>query len=567
MLSVAYFGMTFWQAAAGIILGTGLGAVAHCLPVAPADLSLGVPQMVIGRLSVRLQGQCRALDADGDHRRRRLVRRPTASAPPSRSSTLFRYRAAAGPAAWWWLSQTALAFFGHNLVQAFERWAFPVLAVIFAIASVADHVQGGPGCAGRRGRRRRTGRIPADGGRHLRLCRGVDAVRCRLQPLPAQFASTPVRTGAVRRAAGLFLASSVAGHRRRGRRWHHRRRRGLGQPDRRRSPARCRAGWPAATLLAIAIGAVAANAINVYSAGDGLRHHRGQAAAPRRARDWPPWSFGVAGFLVAWWALADAAASYEAFLAAHRVLDRVPWLGVVFADQYLRRGHRVDGFLYDRTLYELAGAAVVPDRSGGVGAAVLQPGDVRRSRRPARVPELGDIRFFVGFVLAGGGYLVLCRSQDQAGAGGCVSPGEDARRRRRGGAKRVWPRAGFRSARPCSPPTVCCWAVGATGACRTTTRPCTARPMRSATPGRQRDYRSTVMVTTLSPCWYCSGLVRQFNIGAVVIGEAETFSGGHDWLAEHGVQVTRARRSALRDDDGGVHRRTSGTMERGHRSG
>jgi creatinine deaminase len=56
--------------------------------------------------------------------------------------------------------------------------------------------------------------------------------------------------------------------------------------------------------------------------------------------------------------------------------------------------------------------------------------------------------------------------------------------------------------------------------------------------GRQRGYRSTIMVTTLSPCWYCSGLVRQFNIGAVVIGEARTFSGGHDWLSEHGVTVT-----------------------------
>ena len=56
--------------------------------------------------------------------------------------------------------------------------------------------------------------------------------------------------------------------------------------------------------------------------------------------------------------------------------------------------------------------------------------------------------------------------------------------------------------------------------------------------GRQRDYRSTTMVTTLSPCWYCSGLVRQFGIGAVVVGEARTFSGGHDWLAEHGVAVT-----------------------------
>ena len=56
--------------------------------------------------------------------------------------------------------------------------------------------------------------------------------------------------------------------------------------------------------------------------------------------------------------------------------------------------------------------------------------------------------------------------------------------------------------------------------------------------GRQRNYRSTIMVTTLSPCWYCSGLVRQFNIGAIVVGEAKTFSGGHDWLAENGVDVT-----------------------------
>src|ERR1700687_3020625 len=56
--------------------------------------------------------------------------------------------------------------------------------------------------------------------------------------------------------------------------------------------------------------------------------------------------------------------------------------------------------------------------------------------------------------------------------------------------------------------------------------------------GRQRDYRSTVMVTTLSPCWYCSGLVRQFNIGAVIIGENRTFSGGHEWLGENGVGVT-----------------------------
>ena len=56
--------------------------------------------------------------------------------------------------------------------------------------------------------------------------------------------------------------------------------------------------------------------------------------------------------------------------------------------------------------------------------------------------------------------------------------------------------------------------------------------------GRRPSYRDTVMVTTLSPCWYCSGLVRQFGIPQVLIGEARTFVGGHDWLAENGVQVT-----------------------------
>ncbi len=55
--------------------------------------------------------------------------------------------------------------------------------------------------------------------------------------------------------------------------------------------------------------------------------------------------------------------------------------------------------------------------------------------------------------------------------------------------------------------------------------------------GRQASYRGTTMVTTLSPCWFCSGLVRQFGISRVVIGEARTFVGGHDWLAEHGVEV------------------------------
>ncbi len=55
--------------------------------------------------------------------------------------------------------------------------------------------------------------------------------------------------------------------------------------------------------------------------------------------------------------------------------------------------------------------------------------------------------------------------------------------------------------------------------------------------GRQRGYRDKIMVTTLAPCWYCSGLVRQFGIGKVIVGESATFQGGIDWLRENGVEV------------------------------
>lgn len=55
--------------------------------------------------------------------------------------------------------------------------------------------------------------------------------------------------------------------------------------------------------------------------------------------------------------------------------------------------------------------------------------------------------------------------------------------------------------------------------------------------GRQRSYREKIMVTTLAPCWYCSGLVRQFGIGTVIVGESENFAGGVDWLRENGVEV------------------------------
>ncbi|MBT3590447.1 MAG: nucleoside deaminase [Candidatus Marinimicrobia bacterium] len=55
--------------------------------------------------------------------------------------------------------------------------------------------------------------------------------------------------------------------------------------------------------------------------------------------------------------------------------------------------------------------------------------------------------------------------------------------------------------------------------------------------GRRASYKNIIMATTLAPCWYCSGLIRQFNIKTVIVGESINFSGGIEWLKESGVTI------------------------------
>jgi nucleobase:cation symporter-1, NCS1 family len=163
-----------------------------------------------------------------------------------------------------------------------------------------------------------------------------------------------------------------------------------------------------ATLLAIAIGAIAANSINIYS-GAMAFVTIGVKLPAHVARALVTALFGVAGFLVAWWALPDAAASYEAFLLIIAYWIG-PWLGVLFADQYLRRGQRIAGFLYDRSYANWGGLASFA--VGLIVSVLLFSNQEKFTGFIARgVPQLGDITFFVGFLLAGGAYLVACRSK------------------------------------------------------------------------------------------------------------------------------------------------------------
>jgi NCS1 family nucleobase:cation symporter-1 len=403
VLAVAVYGMTFWQAVAGIAIGTGLGALAHYFLSARGPLH-GVPQMVLGRLSFGFKGN--ALPST-------LMSVTAGVGWFATNSVSGAYALAAlfgiGPLLGLViivLVQTAFAFFGHNLVQAFERWAFPVLAIIFAIASVAILMKANFGAP-----------APADGmggmGGFLLTVGTAFGYAAGWTPYAADYtrylpSSVSTSLTGLYASAGLFLscfvleavgAASVT----------------IG-PALSDNPTEAFTGELAsplakATLLAIAIGAIAANSINIYS-GAMAFVTIGIKLPAHIARALVTVFFGVVGFLIAKWALPDAAASYEAFLLIIAYWIG-PWLGVVFADQYLRRGQNIAGFLYDRSYSNWGG--VLSFLIGLVVSVLLFSNQEKFVGYIARsVPQLGDITFFVGFLLAGASYLVLCRSRIDA---------------------------------------------------------------------------------------------------------------------------------------------------------
>ncbi|BBZ29494.1 cytosine permease [Mycolicibacterium madagascariense] len=400
VLAVAFYGMSFWQAVVGIVIGTGLGAVAHYFLSARGPLH-GVPQMVLGRLAFGFKGN--AVPA--------VLMSVTAGVGWfATNSVSGAYALAAlfgiGPLLALVivvLVQTAFAFFGHNLVQAFERWSFPVLAVIFAVASVAilmkSHV-GAPALPSGVGG---LGGFLLTVGTAFGYAAGwtpYAADYTRYLPSSVSTAATGLFA-----SAGLFLscavleivgAASVT----------------IG-PALSKNPTEAFTGELAspiakATLLAIAIGAIAANSINIYS-GAMAFVTIGIKLPSHVARALVTVFFGVAGFLVAKWALPDAAQSYEAFLLVIAYWIG-PWLGVVFADQYMRRDQRIAGFLYDRSYSNWLGLASFA--IGMVVSVLLFSNQEKFVGVVAKaVPQLGDVTFFVGFLLAGGLYLLMCRSK------------------------------------------------------------------------------------------------------------------------------------------------------------
>jgi purine-cytosine permease-like protein len=160
----------------------------------------------------------------------------------------------------------------------------------------------------------------------------------------------------------------------------------------------------ALTLLAIALGAVAANVLNVYSGAMAFLS-AGVDVPLRWARAVVALAFGVVGFVIALLALGDAAHSYEAFLLVI-VYWIGPWLGVVLTDQYLRRGRLPADLLYDRTHRNRAGVVALL-----VGIAVSVPLFSNQvlftGLVPRLVPGVGDVTFLVGIALSAAVYALL----------------------------------------------------------------------------------------------------------------------------------------------------------------
>ncbi|WP_424808514.1 purine-cytosine permease family protein [Rhodococcus sp. 27YEA15] len=404
VLAVSVFGMTFWQAALGLVIGAGLGAAAHFVLSARGPLH-GVPQMVLGRLGFGYRGN--AL--------------PSAFMSIMCGVGWFATNSVSGAFALNTLTglppvpsllvivviQTVFAFFGHNLVQAFERYAFPVLAVIFAITAIVILTKSNPGAPAIEGGVGGIGGFLLTVGTAFGYAAGwtpyaADYTRY----LPASVST--VRTG-LYASAGLFVscvvlsvvgAASVT----------------IGGVSSTNPADAFTSNLPSLladlTLLAIALGAVAANALNVYS-GSMAFVTIGLTLPLKTQRAVVSMAFGVIGFLVAWWALADAAASYEAFLLVVAYWIG-PWLGIMFADQYLRRGQRVDELLYDPKYSNWGGFSAF--LIALVGSVLLFSNQEKFVGYLVRsVPELGDITFFVGFVMAAGLYLAINGSRISGG--------------------------------------------------------------------------------------------------------------------------------------------------------
>jgi NCS1 family nucleobase:cation symporter-1 len=401
VLGVALFGLTFWQAVLAIVVGSAAGALTHGLLSARGPAH-GVPQMVLSRLGFGYWGNILPAGLNS------LTAGIGWFAVNSVSGTFALNTLTHMPDVVCLIiivvAQIVIAFFGHNLVHAFERYAFPVLALIFLVAAAVILAKTNPnfhaaapayigGTSG--GFLLTTGAVfgyavgwnpyAADYTRYFpkdasKRATGWSAalglfISCALLEV-AGAAAVTISKGDVGAFLGASPTGAFTGH----------------------LPT-----WLAdATLLAIAVGAVAANVLNIYSGAlsfvaMGIK----LPLALRRAI--VALVFGTIGFVVALIGLNGAVQKYNNFLLVIAYWI-APWLAVVFCDQMLRRGQNIDPLLFDRRHHNWAGPVAM-----AVGMVVSVWLFANQTDYvgviPSHIPAVGDLTFEAGFVITAGIYL------------------------------------------------------------------------------------------------------------------------------------------------------------------
>jgi NCS1 nucleoside transporter family len=393
VISILFFGLTFWQAVGAIVLGTGLGAFTQVI-LAARGPELGAPQMIVSRIPFGFLGNILPAGLNS------LVAGVGWFAVNSVSGAFALNSLIHIPKVLALLViavvQIAVAFLGHNLIQVFERYAFIALGIIFAITSIIILSKSHPGAPS-------AGHVP---GGWLIAFGAAFGYAAGWNPYATDYTRyLPKGQGwaaGLWSGAGIFVscvaleivgAASVT----------------IAAPGNGSYTDNFVEHLPTVmaklTLLAIVIGAICANAINVYSGSMSflalgielpLSLRRAIVAAV----------FGTAGFFLAWSGLHDAGQKYENFLLIISYWIG-PWLGVVLVDQVLRRGQRVSGFLYDRKHNPLAGFLAM-----FIGMAISIPLFANQPPRytgwvPTNHPGFGDITFEVGFVIAAAVYWAI----------------------------------------------------------------------------------------------------------------------------------------------------------------
>jgi len=394
VLGIALFGLSFWQAVLAIVLGTAVGSVSMGVLSARGP-SFGVPQMVLSRFGFGYWGNVL----------------PAGLNAVTAGIGWFAVNSVSGTFALntllHWpkplclviivIAQVVIAFFGHNMVQAFERYAFPVLAIIFLIATIVILSKSHPGGGG-----------PHAGGigGFLLTAGAAFGYAAGWNPYASDYTryfppTTSKKAVALWSGLGLFVscvvleiagaASATIGSATAA----------LGNPT-----GSFTGHLPTAladlTLIAIALGAVAANVLNIYSGAlsfvaMGIR----LPLALRRAI--VALVFGVIGFILALTALHDAGAKYENFLLiiAYWI---APWLAVFFCDQFLRRGREDESLLFNPKYTNWAGPVSMLIGMG-VSIWLFSHQTEYVGVVPSHVQSVGDLTFEVGFVVTAVIYL------------------------------------------------------------------------------------------------------------------------------------------------------------------